>query len=182
MMLKRLYAMPERQKNTSLTLFHYEMASPYLLLWGALWIIAGIISVMSPENTGTGWIILNSIGIAATGYLVVGDSRRAGSHDTRNEGLRYMATVVVLALFLTMTFAIFNPVSGIQIQSFITVLLATIYMILGFWTGYRLTVIGAVLACLVIGAIMYTPSLLPSLVSVLGGGALILGGLWMRRA
>ena len=171
-----------KAEEHSLTLFHYEMASPYLLLWGALWIIAGIISVMSPENTGTGWIILNSIGIAATGYLVVGDSRRAGSHDTRNEVLRYMATVVVLALFLTMTFAIFNPVSGIQIQSFITVLLATIYMILGFWTGYRLTVIGAVLACLVIGAIMYTPSLLPSLVSVLGGGALILGGLWMRRA
>ena len=171
-----------KAEEHSLTLFHYEMASPYLLLWGALWIIAGIISVMSPENTGTGWIILNSIGIAATGYL----RRRLTAcwqFTTRAiEVLRYMATVVVLALFLTMTFAIFNPVSGIQIQSFITVLLATIYMILGFWTGYRLTVVGAVLACLVIGAIMYTPSLLPSLVSVLGGGALILGGLWMRRA
>lgn len=170
-----------KAEEHSLTLFHYEMASPYLLLWGALWIIAGVISVISPENTGTGWIILNSIGIAATGYLVVGDSRRVAAYNARSEGLRYIAAVVVLTLFLTMVFAIFNPVSATQIQSFITVLIATIYMILGFWTGYRLTVVGAVLACLVIGAIMYTPSLFPSLVSVLGGSALILGGLWMRR-
>ena len=172
----------EKAEEHSLTLHHYEVSSPYLLLWGALWIIAGIISVISPENTGTGWLIVNTTGIVATGYLVARDAQRFTKHSARSEALRYMAAVVIITVFLTMTFAIFNPVSGTQIQSFITVLIAAIYMIMGLWAGYRLTVIGAVLAVLVVSALFLAPAQFPSMVSILGGGGLILGGLWMRRA
>ena len=171
-----------KSEEYSLTLYHYEMASPYLLLWGILWIIAGIISALSPDNTKMAWLIVDTVGIVVTGYLVVGDARRFDKYNARSEWLRFMAAVVVLVLFIAATLAIFSPVSDIQIQSFITMLIAMIYMILGFWTGYRLTVIGAVLACLVTGTLIYTPSQLPLTISVLGGTALILGGLWMRRA
>ena len=166
----------------SLTLFHYEMASPYLLLWGVLWVTAGIVGVLSPEHTGTGWLVIDTVGIIATGYLVAGDARRLAKNNARVEGLRFVATVVVLTAFLTMTFTIFAPVSGVEIQAFITILIASIYMVFGFWTGYRLSVIGAVLAILVVSALFYTPTQFPLMVSILGGGALILGGLWMRRA
>lgn len=172
----------EKAEEHSLTLHHYEVASPYLLLWGALWIIAGIISVISPENAGTGWLIVDTIGIVATGYLVARDAQRFTKHSARSEGLRYIAAVVVMTVFLGMTFTIFNPVSGIQIQSFITVLIAAIYMIMGLWTGYKLTVIGAILAVLVVSALFLAPAQFPLIVSILGGSALIAGGLWMRRA
>ena len=165
----------------SQTLFHYELASPYLLLWGVLWIVAGIISVISPENTGIGWLIVDTIGIVATGYLVASDARRFDKVDVRNEGLRYGATVIVFGAFITMTFVVFAPVSGVESQTFITILIAIIYMILGLWTGYRLAVIGAILAVLVVSAFFYTPAQYPLMVSILGGVALILGGLWMRR-
>ena len=171
-----------KAEEQSLTLYHYELTSPYLLLWGILWIIAGIISALSPDNARMGWLIVDAIGIVASGYLVIGDARRLAKYNARSEGLRYMATVIVITVFLTMTFTIFNPVSGIQIQSFMTVLIATIYMIIGLWTGYRLTVIGAVLAVLVVSALFLAPAQFPLMVSILGGGALILGGLWMRRA
>ena len=172
----------EKAEEHSLTLHHYEVASPYLLLWGVIWIIAGTISVISPENAGAGWLIADTIGIVATGYLVARDAQRFTKHTARSEGLRYMAAVVVITMFLAMTFTIFNPVSGIQIQSFITVLIAAIYMIMGLWTGYRLTVIGAILAVLVVSALFLAPAQFPLMVSILGGGTLIAGGLWMRRA
>ena len=171
-----------KAEEQSLTLYHYEMTSPYLLLWGTLWIIAGIISALSPDNARMGWVIVNTIGIIATGYLVIGDARRLAKYNARSEGLRYIAAVVVITVFLTMTFTIFYPVSNIQIQSFITVLIATIYMIIGLWTGYRLTVIGAILAVLVVSALFLAPAQFPLIVSLLGGSALIAGGLWMRRA
>ena len=171
-----------KTEEHSLTLFHYEMTYPHLLLWGILWIVAGMIGAISPDNTGIGWLIVDTIGIVTSGYLVAMNARRFAEDSARSEGLRYLATVVVLTAFITMTFAVFTPVSGIEIQTFITILVAAIYMIMGLWTGYRLTVIGAVLAVLVVSAFFYTPVQLPLLVSVLGGGALILGGLWMRRA
>ncbi len=166
----------------SQTLFNYEMASPYLLLWGVLWVIAGIVGVFSPQHTNIAWLIVNTVGIVATGYLVACDSRRIPKDSERSEGLRYGATVAVLTAFLTMTFLVFAPVSGVEVQTFITILIAAIYMILGLWTGYRLAVIGLVLAILVTSAFFYTPAQFPLMVSILGGAALILGGLWMRRA
>ena len=166
----------------SQTLFNYEMASPYLLLWGMLWIIAGIVGVFSPQHTDLAWLVVVTVGIVANGYLVASDARRFDSASVRREGIRYGASVAVLAVFLTMTFTVFAPVSSIEIQTFITILVASIYMILGLWTGYRLSVIGAVLAVLVFFAFFYTPAQFPLMVSMLGGGSIILGGLWMRRA
>ena len=121
-MLKQHYAVPVRPLNTAQTLFHYELASPYLLLWGVLWIVAGIISVISPENTGIGWLIVDTIGIVASGYLVASDARRFDNVNVRNEGLRYGATAIVLGAFITMTFVVFAPVSGVEVQTFITIL------------------------------------------------------------
>ena len=166
----------------SLTLFHYGIASPYLLLWGALWIVAGIIGTIAPENVGIVWLIVNLTGIVATGYLAASNVRRYAEDDIQREGLRYIATILVLTGFITMTFVVFSPVSAVEIQTFITILIASIYMVFGLWTGNRLSVIGGVLAVLVVSAFFYTPARLPLMVSILGGGALILGGLWMRRA
>ena len=166
----------------SQTLFHYQITSPYLLLWGVLWIIAGIVSVISPQNTGIGWLVVVTIGIIANGYLVASDARRFAESNIRRESLRYVAAVAVLTGFLTMTFVVFAPVSAVEIQTFITILIASIYMILGFWTGKLLSVVGADLAILVVIAYFFLPAYYPLIVSILGGAALIAGGLLMRKA
>ena len=171
-----------RAGEHSLTLFNYGIASPYLLVWGILWIVAGIIGAISPDNTGVGWLVVDTLGIITTGYLLVGDSQYFAKNGVRSQGLSYISSITVVAAFIIMTFVIFAPVSGVEIQTFITILIASIYMILGFWTGRRLSVIGVVLAVLVLSAFFYTPTQFPLIVSILGGGALILGGLWMQRA
>ena len=169
-------------RRHSLTLFQYGLASPYLLLWGMLWIVAGVIGALSPGNTGIGWLVVDTVGIVATGYLVVRNARRYARDGARNQGLRFVATVAVLAAFTAMVFMIFGPVSGAEVQTFITMLIAAIYMTAGIWVGSKYVIVGAVLAAVIIGAFHLAPAHLPLIVSVLGGGALILGGLWMRKA
>ena len=168
-------------RRHSLTLFQYGLASPYLLLWGVLWVVAGVICAISPDNAGAGWLAVDAIGIAATGYLVFRDARRYAEGEAA-QGLRYAATVVVLGVFIAMTFMVFAPVSGLEIQIFITLLVATIYMVAGVWFGLRYFVVGGILAALAAGVLHFPPAYASLVVSVLGGGALILGGLWMRRA
>lgn len=171
-----------KAEERSLILFHYEITSPYLLIWGVLWIIAGIVSVLTPEHTGVGWMAVAITGIIATGYLVARDARRFAKNSARGEGLRFVASVAVMTGFLSMTFVVFAPVSGIEIQTFITILVAAIYMIFGFWTGILLSAVGAVLAILVVIAYFYLPAHYPLIVSILGGVALILGSWVLRNA
>ena len=168
-------------RRHSLTLFQYGLASPYLLLWGLLWIVAGVNGTVSPDNTGFGWLVVDAIGIVATGYLVVRNARRYARDGTRSQGLRFAATAAVLGALTAMVFMIFAPVSGAEVQTFITMLIAAIYMIAGIWVGHKFTALGAILAALALGAFHLAPAYLSLIVSILGGSALILGGLWMRR-
>jgi len=166
----------------------YQFASLALLLWGALWIGAGAISALWPDAAGAGWIAADVIGTVAMGCLVLRHARRftgyqaSGAFRPSAEAIRFVVAAAVLAGFGAMTGLIFGPASATEIMAFITVVIAAIYMVVGLWTGLRLFAIGAVLAALVVSAFLIAPVQLPLIVSLLGGAALILGGLWMRWA
>ena len=167
--------------SLSLTLFNYRLASPYLLLWGALWIVAGVIGAASPDNAGIGWLIVDIAGLAGTGYLVARQRRRYPEMGGRLRMVRWLATALVIAAFIALTLRVFAPVTGVQVQTLVTLLVAAAYALAGCWVGYRYAVVGAVLAVLAVAAFHLAPAELPLIVSLLGGGALILGGAWMRR-
>ena len=174
-----------RQSRTHLG---YQFASLALLVWGALWIIAGVIGAIWPNAAGAGWIGIDVVGTVAMGYLVVRHARRfagdgaSGVFRPSAQAIRFGVTAAVLVGFAAMTALIFGPASATEIMAFITVVIAAIYMVIGLWTGLRLFVLGAVLAALVVSAFLIAPVQLPLIVSLLGGGALVLGGLWMRWA
>ena len=168
-------------RRRSLTLFNYGMASPYLLLWGGLWIAAGAVAAASPANAGVGWLAVDAVGLAGTFYLVARQSRRDPDRSMRLGMFRFVGAAVVLAAFITLTFRVFAPVTGVQVQTFITLLVAAAYALTGCWLGLRYAVVGAALAALAAGAFHLAPAQLPLIVSLLGGGALVAGGVWMRR-
>ena len=169
-------------RRHSRTLFQYGLASPYLLLWGALWIVAGVIGAFSPNDAGIGWLIVDIIGFVGTGYLVASQARRYDEGGGRVRMVRWLGTAAVLAAFVAMTLMVFAPVTGVEVQTLITMLVAAAYMVAGCWVGFRYAVVGAVLAALSVGVFHLAPAHLPLIVPLLGGGALILGGLWMRRS
>ena len=101
----------ERRAQTA---FGYRTGAPYLLLWGAVWIAAGAVGVLSPGHTG---------GLHRADLVAV----RAGLRDPR---------------------LLVRPAPR---------------------RGRG-------------GAFHFAPAHAALVVSLLGGGALILAGLWMRRA
>ena len=165
-----------------LTAFRYWLCCPYLLLWGALWIVAGTVGALSPGNTGLGWLVVDIVGFVGTGFLVAAQARRYGKGSERVRIVRYLGTGAVVAAFITATLTLFAPVSNVEVQTFITVLIAAIYAVAGCWFGLRYAAVGAALAALALGSFLFAPAHLTLIVPFLGGGALILGGLWMRRA
>ncbi len=172
----------DKAERQSLTLFQYRAGSPYLLLWGPLWIAAGAVGAISPENTGIGWAAADAVGLAGTAYLVVTQSRRFGEDGGRTGTVRFLGIAAILAAFIALTLAVFAPVSGVQIQTFIVLLVAAAYALVGCWFGLRFAVVGAALAGLAVGAFYHAPAHAAYIVPLLGGGALMLAGLWMRWA
>lgn len=169
-------------RRRSLALFQYGLASPFLLLWGVLWIVAGAVGALSPENTGIGWLVVDIAGFAGTGVLIAVQSRRHGETSTRNPLYRCIAIGAVVAAFVALTLLVFAPVSAVEGLTFITLVVAAAYAIAGCWTGGRYAAVGAVLAVVAIGFFQLAPELVPIVVPFAGGGTLILGGLWMRSA
>ena len=172
----------ESAERRSRTLFHYELASPYILLWGVLWIVAGAVGALSPANAGLGWAAVDIVGLAGTGYLVATQARRYGKGGGRIGFVRWLGTVAVLAAFVGLTLMVFAPVSSIEVLMLITLLVAAAYSIAGCWMGLRYAVVGLAVAALAVGVFHLAPAQLPLIVPFIGGGALVLGGLWMRRA
>ena len=168
-------------ERRSQTLFRYGLASPFLLLWGVLWIVAGAVGALSPANTGIGWAAVDTVGLVGTGLLIALHARRYGKGGDRIRLVRYLGTFAVLAAFIGLTLMLFAPVSGGAVTMFITLVVAAGYTIAGCWLGIRYAVIGVALAGLAVGVLHLAPALQPSIVPFAGGGALILGGLWMRR-
>lgn len=166
----------------SLTLFQYGLASPFLLLWGVLWIVAGVLAALSPDNAGTGWLVVDIAGLAGTGILIAVQSRRYGEGAGRSQLFRCLATGAVVVAFVALTMSVFAPVSNVEALTFIALVVAAAYVIAGCWAGVRYAVVGAVLAGVAIGLFHLAPDFVLVVVPFAGGGTLILGGVWMRSA
>ena len=172
----------EATERRSRTLFGYGLASPYLLMWGTLWIVAGAVGALSPENEYIGWCAVDAVGLLGSAYLVVRHVRRCSERDDRVRVLRYVGTVLVLLAFIGLTQMVFAPVSGAEVLMLFTLLVAAVYTIAGCWAGLRYAVIGGALGGLAVAVFLAAPASLHLIVPFAGGCALILGGLWMRRA
>ena len=172
----------ESAERRSQTLFGYGLSSPYLLLWGALWIVAGAGGAVSPVNAGIVWGVVDIVGLVGTAWLIARHARRRGERDDRVRLFRYVGSAVVLAAFSGLTLMIFAPVSGAEVLMLFTLLVAALYAIAGCWVGLRYAAIGGALGALAVGVFVAAPAYLHLVVPFAGGAALILGGLWLRRA
>ena len=172
----------ETAKHRSRTLFGYSLASPYLLMWGVLWLIAGVVGSVSPAHTGIGWGAVDMVGLVGNAGLMVRQAWRCGERSERVRLLRCFGTAAVLVAFIGLTLMVFAPVTGGEILMLFTLLVAAGFTIAGCWSGLRYAAVGVALGGLSVGVFVLAPAYLNLIVPFAGGGALILGGVWMRRA
>lgn len=159
-------------------IYHYQKSSPHLFLWGVIW-IAGYAVTYARPRWYLLWIFLIVIGVL--GSFWVGHHGQAKGSQ-RALGWRYAATFIAIFLFVTALFAILPPQSGLQIDAFFPLLIAIWYVLLGIWTrAARIALLGLALGLLTVAGYFWLQHYFPLWMAGVGGGALILGGFWLRR-
>ncbi|MBL8629087.1 MAG: hypothetical protein JNM81_05635 [Rhodospirillaceae bacterium] len=165
----------------SRALFNYSKASPYLVLWGTLWVAVGVMTAASPANTGWFWLVADLIGFAACIYFIRRDRPKVSQPRTLAT-FRFVGIALVIAGFFAAVQALFGPATGTQTMALAALMVSAIYMGMGLWVGARYVAIGLLLLALTFVGVFVVPDQAVAFISVAGGLTLALGGLWMRRA
>jgi hypothetical protein len=164
--------------QASSTFYGYRTAAPHLLLWGVIWFIGYGAGYFRPS-----WPLIWPVLIVAgvTGSFWIG--RRTGKTKSSRGDWRYAATSLAVFLFIAAIFSIMPPQSDAQAGAFFPILVALFYSLIGIWRrGARMIVAGALIAALTLGGYFWLPQIFLLWMAVVGGGALILGGFWLRSA
>lgn len=164
----------------------YRVAGPILMAWGAIWIVGYLAMGLLPaEHISLVWLPLDILGVLATLLLARrGRSAQNAGRGAGQSGLgwRSAAGALTVMVFAGVTFTLFRPVSSSVALVYPGVLCGLIYVTLGVWRMPRFMWIGAAMAAAsLIGYALFQPWLAFWMAGV-GGGGLMLGGFWMRRA
>jgi len=130
----------------------YDLASRIMIMWGVLVFAGNLVTWLSPRNSATIWIAVNTLGVVGTVALSILDMRRTGmpSFDLR----------VVAAFVLYFAFG----------------------LLAGLWFGRAFVIIGLAITVLtLIGYFFVFGMAFVLWMAVVNGGGLIVGGLAMRR-
>ncbi len=167
----------ERAGRRSAAAYHDSLAAPHLILWGAIWVIGYAAVYFRPAWWGV-WPALIVIGFV--GSFRLGRRAKDGAMPA-GFGRRYLLTMLAVFGFITALFAILPP-TGAQVGAFIPLLVALWYGLSGIWMGApRIAWLGLALGAITVGAYVWQAQTFALWMAAAGGGALILGGLWMRR-
>lgn len=165
----------------------YRQASPYLMLWGVVWLVANLVTGLRPDLAGQAWAIGTPAGLAGTLLLVVLQVRRArasGAFTPAEQARRRRAGLMVgcaLAGFFPAMLAVLAPLEARQSHAFLSLFWAFAYMAGGAWLGTRLFVTGVVTAAAILVGYFWITDAYYLWMAVAGGGSLLLGGWWLRR-
>ena len=160
----------------------YRIAGPILMIWGLIWIAGYLtLALAPPGHASLVWLPLDVLGVAAT-ILLARRGKSGQGAAPRGVGWRSGVGALAVMIFAAVTFSLFRPVSPGVILVYPGVLCGLIYVTLGIWRMPRFVWIGlAVAGASLAGYVLFAPWLAFWMAGV-GGGGLLLGGLWLRRA
>lgn len=163
----------------------YSYASPHLLLWGVIWVLGyGAMGYSAPRDWGLIWAPLDLVGIAGSALIAARARARASAMAVESGAFSPAAMLIALlftALFVVCTFTVFAPDRPEPYLVFPALVLGLVYVVAGAWKMQRLAWIGAAVSTLaMVGYLLMTPWL-GYWIAAVGGGGLILGGLWLRK-
>ena len=172
----------------SATLQNYRHFAPHMLVWGCIWLLANSLCDFFPERAGQIWPILSIVGVVisltngarARGRLIASGGAAAPA-STLAQGWRWALCALVLFGFFSATFAVLPPQSGLQATAFISLFFMFAYMIYGALAGLRVFFIGLIAAVAILYGYFSLASHQFLWLGVCGGGALIVGALWVRK-
>ena len=173
----------ERTRRRSASARVYANSSPFLMMWGVIWVIGYGVSDLAPHYAGRLWSVLLIAGFC--GSTLIGRMRaQAGNPHpglNRHAGLRFLACYVAFIVFIASTYALFGGARPEVQAAFIPMIVALIYTIWGIWIGVRFLVTGIVVAALTMGGFFFLHDHFLLWMAFVGGGSLVLAGLWLKK-
>lgn len=168
------------------TLKGYSEAAVHLIIWGLVWMVANTVTDLAPPYGGTAWLACIAVGTLASA-LKGGTRLRKASQGlgtrvvARPQTWRFGHNFLVIFGFFAALFFVIGPISGRQGNALISLFWCFAYMLTGVWTGWRIFAIGAVTAAATLFGFVALKEHFSLWMGLVGGGSLILGGLWLRR-
>ncbi|HEY8574379.1 hypothetical protein [Phenylobacterium sp.] len=169
----------EAAADRSATAIGYERASPHLILWGVIWVVANSLGVLRAPYGGVLWPSLIVLGVI--GSVVIGlktRSRRGG----RNQAVGALTIAFAFTLLGFGIQALAPTGSVVVAEGVMTLAIGMAYMVMGLAIGWRMTAIGTAVMLITIFAATWGREQFFAWMALAGGGGLILGGLWLRKA
>lgn len=163
----------------------YARASPHLLLGGIVWVVGYVATGLTrPEQWALIWVPLAILGTLGSFAIAYAAHRPAdGVPAARAVGAAHILwmTATMMA-FLAATFLLFQPREPLPYLAFPALLMALVYVLLGSLGLPRFRWIGTGMFVLMIVGLLVGRDSIAFWVAAAGGGGLILGGLWLRKA
>jgi hypothetical protein len=157
----------------SAKLHGYARSSPQLLLWGVLWVVGYGLNDLFPAHARAVWGAIVPIGLIA-GFAAL----RGAGHEA---GWRYGAVAVTLVAFFAAVFFVLWPINPRQVAAVIPLGVAASYVMAGIWRGLRYVTTGIAIAALTLTGFILLKQHFFLWMAGVGGGSLILAGIWLRR-
>jgi len=161
----------------------YHGAGPILMVWGVIWALGyGGMGLSPPEIWGWIWLPLDVIGVVVTVLMSRGAKGAGKAAGQADMGWKIVAGVLALLVFFAATFTLFSPASIEAATAYPGVVTGLVYAGVGIAYAPRYLWIGAaVFVASMVGYFFFQPWL-NYWMAVVGGGGLIVAGLWLRRA
>jgi len=157
----------------SATLRGYQRAAPHFLIWGVIWATGYGLCDGFPRHANAIWAVLVPIGLVAGLFASRGTKPLFA--------WRYGVIALAMFAFFAATFFVMWPVTGRQIAAFIPLFVALAYVLAGIFRGPRYIVAGLVIAAATLCGFVFLHDHFMLWMAAVGGGALILAGLWMQK-
>jgi hypothetical protein len=158
----------------------YSLAAPHLILWGGVYFAAYTYGYFRPGQSGLVWTVAVPAAVIADFVIARRAKSAVGAADVGKTGA-FASLFATFLAFITATAAIMQPNDPRQMAAFVPLVVAVAYIILGLNHGARLAWTGVALGVLTLAGYFALPGIFMLWMAVVGGGALVAGGLWLRQ-
>ena len=155
----------------------YRRSGDIFIVWGALQFARETLFAIFPRLAVVGWFSVDLVGIILTVLMLRRDLGGRGRLP-----LRVLATFALFYGFGWLWADVIGALGPRQLAAFWPTLFDFGYAVVGLWFGAAFLVIGLGAAAATVAAFLWASDSFWLALSIINGGALILIGLWMRRA
>jgi hypothetical protein len=165
----------------------YREASPFLILWGLVWFFANAAGDLLTDYDQYAWPVAATVGVLVTFALIfLQQRRRTSAHQSTPvqqavAGRRMFMLGIAICGYFPAMFTVLGELTGRQQNAFISLFWAFAYMAAGAWLGMRMFITGVVMAVAILVGYLFIDPHFQLWMAFVGGGSLLLAGLWLRK-